>query len=68
MSKRIFIAFGHNNHKPGSSFNAAVRDAFIEEAKKLNHEIDLINIYGEKPLSFGTTIKQQNKYWIIEKG
>ena len=52
MSKRIFIAFGHNNYKPGSSFNAAVRDAFIEEAKKLNHEIDLINIYEEKTIEF----------------
>ena len=52
MSKRIFIAFGHNNYKPGSSFNAAVRDAFIEEAKKLGHEIDLINIYEEKQIEF----------------
>ena len=34
MSKQIFIVFGHNNYQPGSSFNAAVRDAFIEEAKK----------------------------------
>ena len=28
------------------------RDAFIEEAKKLNHEIDLINIYEEKTIEF----------------
>ena len=48
MSKRVFIVFGHNNYKSGSSFNAAARDVFIEEAKKLGHEIDLINIYEEK--------------------
>ena len=52
MSKRIFIAFGHNNYKSGSSFNAAIRDAFIEEAKKNGHTVDLINIYEEKQLSF----------------
>ena len=52
MSKKIFIAFGHNRYKPGSSFNAAVRDTFIEEAKKNGHEIDLINIYDEKQIKF----------------
>ena len=52
MSKRIFIIFGHNNHKSGSSFNAAVRDTFIEEAKKNNHKIDLLNIYEESQLKF----------------
>jgi len=52
MSKRIFIILGHNNHKSGSSFNAAVRDTFIEEAKKNNHKIDLLNIYEENQLKF----------------
>ena len=52
MSKRVFIIFGHNNHKSGSSFNAAVRDTFIEEAKKNNHKIDLLNIYEESQLKF----------------
>ena len=52
MSKKIFIIFGHNNHKSGSSFNAAVRDTFIEEAKKNNHKIDLLNIYEESQLKF----------------
>ena len=52
MSKKIFIAFGHNRYKPGSSFNAAIRDTFIEEAKKIGHEIDLINIYDEKQIKF----------------
>ena len=52
MSKQIFIVFGHNNYQPGSSFNATVRDAFIEEAKKIGHKIDLVNIYEEKQLKF----------------
>ena len=52
MSKQIFIVFGHNNYQPGSSFNAAVRDTFIEEAEKIGHKIDLVNIYEEKQLKF----------------
>ena len=52
MSKRVCIVFGHNNYKSGSSFNATARDVFIEEAKKLDHEIDLINIYEEKTIEF----------------
>ena len=50
MSKRIFIVYGHHNSK--TSFNAAIRDTFIEEAKKNGHEIDLINLHEEKPLNF----------------
>ena len=52
MSKQILIVFGHNNYQPGSSFNAAVRDTFIEEAEKIGHKIDLVNIYEEKQLKF----------------
>ena len=52
MSKKIFIIFGHNRYKSGSSFNAAIRDTFIDEAKRLGHNIDLINLYDEKPLPF----------------
>ena len=33
MSKKIFIVYGHHDIK--KSFNASVRDTFIEEAKKL---------------------------------
>ena len=44
--KRIFIAFGHHNTK--NSFNAAIRDTFIDEAKKCGHIIDLINLFEEK--------------------
>jgi len=44
--KRIFIAFGHHNIK--TSFNATIRDTFINEAKKCGHKIDLINLFEEK--------------------
>ena len=50
MSKRIFIVYGHHNSK--TSFNAAIRDTFIDEAKKNGHEIDLINLHDEKPIPF----------------
>ena len=50
MSKKIFIVYGHHNIK--KSFNASVRDAFIKEAKRLGHQIDLINLHAEKPIPF----------------
>ena len=51
MSKKIFY-FWSSRYKNGSSFNAAIRDTFIEEAKKLTHQIDLINLHEEKPIKF----------------
>ena len=42
---RICIIFGHHNTQ--NSFNASVRDTFIDEAKKSGHEIDLINLFNE---------------------
>ena len=42
---RICIIFGHHNTQ--NSFNASVRDTFINEAKKNGHEIDLINLFDE---------------------
>ena len=50
MSKKIFIVYGHHNSK--DSFNAAVKDTFIKECKKLGHQIDLINLHEEKQLNF----------------
>jgi NAD(P)H dehydrogenase (quinone) len=50
MSKRIFIVYGHHNVK--ESFNASIRDVFIDEAKKNGHTIDLINLHEEIPLNF----------------
>ena len=44
--KKIFIVYGHHNTK--DSFNAAIRDTFINEAKKLGHQIDLVNLFDEK--------------------
>ena len=46
MSKRIFVVYGHHNIK--ESFNASIRDTFIDEAKKCGHQIDLINLFEEK--------------------
>ena len=50
MSKRIFVVYGH--HNVTKSFNASIRDTFIDEAKKNGHEVDLINLHEEKPLNF----------------
>ena len=44
--KKICIVFGH--HNINSSFNAEIRDTFIDEAKKCGHSIDLINLFEEK--------------------
>ena len=44
--KKIFIAYGH--HNTNNSFNSAIRDTFIEEAEKLGHKIDLLNLFDEK--------------------
>ena len=48
MSKKIFIVYGHHDIK--KSFNASVRDTFIEEAKKLGHQVDLINLHEVRPI------------------
>ena len=50
MSKRIFIVYGHHDTK--KCFNQEIRDTFISEAKKLGHQIDLINLQEEKALPF----------------
>lgn len=44
--KKILIIFGHHNTK--TSFNSAVRDTFIDEAKRLGHSIDLVNLFDEQ--------------------
>ena len=43
---KICIIFGHFNTK--DSFNACIRDTFIEEAESIGHQIDLINLYDEE--------------------
>ena len=44
--KKIFIAYGHHNTR--DSFNSAIRDTFIDEAKRCGHEIDLVNLFEEE--------------------
>ena len=44
--KKIFIVFGHNNTK--NSFNAAIRDTFIDESTKIGNQIDLVNLFDEQ--------------------
>tara|TARA_B100001029_G_C14994485_1_gene414121 strand:+ start:222 stop:833 length:612 start_codon:yes stop_codon:yes gene_type:complete len=46
MQKNIFIVFGHHNTQ--TSFNAAIRDTFIEEALRLGHNVDLVNLFEER--------------------
>ena len=43
--KKIFIVYGHYNE---NSFNAAIRDTFIETVKKIGHTVDIVNLYKEK--------------------
>ena len=43
--KKIFVIYGHYNNK---SFTCAIKDTFIEEAKKNGHEIDLADLYQDK--------------------
>ena len=44
MSKKIFIVYGHHNTK--KSFNASIRDTFIDEARKNGHEmVEKVGLY-----------------------
>tara|TARA_B100000989_G_C19448998_1_gene430854 strand:+ start:426 stop:1037 length:612 start_codon:yes stop_codon:yes gene_type:complete len=43
---KIVIVFGHHNTK--TSFNAAIRDTFIDEAHQCGHHTDIINLFDEK--------------------
>ena len=45
---KICIVYGHHNTK--DSFNASVRDTFIDEANKIGHKVDLINLFDEGEL------------------
>lgn len=48
---KIFVIFSH--HDTQQSFNARIRDTFIEEAEACGHEIDLVNLFEEQePLPF----------------
>ena len=54
--KKIFIVFGH--HNISGSFNSQIRDTFINEAEKLGHTIDLVNLFDEKEY---TKFRKANK-------
>ncbi len=43
--KKIFIVYGHYDEK---SFNAAIRDKFIDTVKKNSHTVDVVDLYKEK--------------------
>ena len=43
--KKIFLVYGHYNEK---SFNAAIRDTFTKEVKKIGHTVDIVDLYKEK--------------------
>ena len=43
--KRIFIVYGHYDEK---SFNAAIRDKFVDTVKKNSHTVDVVDLYKEK--------------------
>tara|TARA_B100000424_G_scaffold251544_1_gene227134 strand:+ start:3043 stop:3684 length:642 start_codon:yes stop_codon:yes gene_type:complete len=42
---KICIIYAH--HEAKQSFNAAIKDTFIDEAKKCGHEIDLVDLFKE---------------------
>ena len=43
--KKVFLVYGHYNEK---SFNAAIRDTFINAAKENGNEIHCVDLYKEK--------------------
>ena len=43
--KKIFLVYGHYNDK---SFNAAIRNTFINTATENGHEVDSVDLYREK--------------------
>ncbi len=43
--KKIFLVYGHYNDK---SFNASIKDTFIETAKDNGNKVDCVDLYKEK--------------------
>ena len=43
--KKVFVVYGHYDDK---SFNASIKNTFIESAKERGHEIDCVDLYKEK--------------------
>ena len=42
--KKFFIVYGHYNEE---SFNASIKNTFIEAAKEKGHQVDLVDLYKE---------------------
>ena len=43
--KKVFLVYSHYNNK---SFNAAIRDTFVEAAEQKGHKVDCVDLYKEK--------------------
>ena len=43
--KKIFVVYGHYDDK---SFNAAIKDTFIEKVKENKNQVDVVDLYKEK--------------------
>ena len=43
--QKIFIVYGHYND---NSFNASIKETFINTAKENGHEVDYVDLYKEK--------------------
>ena len=43
--KKIFIVYGHYDEK---SFNASIKNTFIDTVKKRGYTVDVIDLYNEK--------------------
>jgi NAD(P)H dehydrogenase (quinone) len=42
--KKIFLIYGHYDD---NSFNAAIRDTFVETAHDKGHRVDIVDLYKE---------------------
>ena len=60
--KKIFIAYGH--HNTSNSFNSAIRDTFIDEAKKIGHKIDLINLGPTISYGYPKTYEKRKQFTL----
>ena len=62
--KKIFIVYGHYDEK---SFNAAIRDKFLDTVKNNGHTVDVVDLYKEKFDPVFPVKNQTIRFWIIEK-
>ena len=44
-NRRFFIVYGHYDD---NSFNAAIKNTFIESAEKAGHSVDVVDLYKDK--------------------